>query len=267
MEPVNAKWGSRAWFEARFDTPPDEGDAWGHRWRASQRLRHDRTLEIVRRLQSEGGLDVLDVGCGLGEFSAAMAAVHSTNRVVGVELSEAAVNLARETNAGVDFRVGALPDLPVPDAAFDLVTALEVLYYLDGADRRAAVRELRRVLRPGGHLAFSSALDDGRRYFTESGAVALLEPAFVVEEVRTLHGRLYGVLERPFLKLRTKLRRVADATGPIGGIARFCRRSIKVILGFETPAWFLERLARLLPGRPGRSHVMIVARKEDDGVA
>lgn len=265
--PVKANWGSRAWFDARFDTPPGEGDAWGHRWRASQRLRHYYSLEIVRRLQSEGGLDILDVGCGLGEFSAAMAAVHPANRVVGVELSEAAVSQAREAHTELEFRVGSLPDLPVPDAAFDLVTALEVLYYLDAADRRAAVQELRRVLRPGGHLAFSSALDDGRRYFTESGAVALLEPAFVVEEVCTLHGRLYGVLERPFLKLRTRLRGVADAPGPIGAISRFYRRSIKVILGFETPAWFLERLARLLPGRPGRSHVMIVARKEDDGVA
>lgn len=89
---------------------------------------------MVQPLLKAGNLSVLDVGCGLGEFTAALAAVQTANRVTGVELSERAVRRASEGKPGIHFPVGALPDLALPDATFDVV------------------RELHRVLCPGGHL-------------------------------------------------------------------------------------------------------------------
>lgn len=263
MEP---EWGSRAWLEAHFDTPEGEGDAWGNGWRGSQRLRHHLTLELLRPLIASGGRDVLDVGCGLGEFTAALAAVHPGNRVTGVDMCERAVSRAREANPGLSFRTGTLPDLALPDAAYDLITALEMLYYLDDAGRAAAPRELRRLLRPGGHLVFSSTLADPRRYFSERSAVHLLESAFEVREVGFLHGRLYGAVERRPLELWRRLKPLSESERLDRFLARYGRRLIREGLGAEVPARLLERLARRLPGRRFASNVLIVARKEERDV-
>lgn len=97
---------------------------------------------------------VLDAGCGPGGNGAWLAA-HGA--VVGADLSREAlefVSVRRPETAPV---CAALERLPFADAAFDVVAAITVLYCID--DDRAAVRELARVVRPG-------------------GAVLLMEPAF-----------------------------------------------------------------------------------------
>ena len=102
------------------------------------------------------GQRVLDVACGTGlvAFDAARA-VGPAGRVLGIDLSgqmiDAAQRRARErTVSNVDFARMDAEVLDLPDASFDVVLCALGLMYLP--DPEAAVREMRRVLRPGGRL-------------------------------------------------------------------------------------------------------------------
>jgi len=90
---------------------------------------------------------VLEVGCGWGEL-AEWTARDTGAEVVAVDLSSRMVELARER--GVDARVADVQQLPFADGEFDLVVAAWMLYHVPDLDR--GLRELARVLRPGGGL-------------------------------------------------------------------------------------------------------------------
>jgi SAM-dependent methyltransferase len=102
-----------------------------------------------------GGRDVLELGCGAAQWSAALA--RRDARVSGIDVSFAQLKLAhahlrdREVSAGLVQ--GSAEELPFADASFDLVMCDHGA--LSFADPRAAIPEVSRVLRPGGRLAFS----------------------------------------------------------------------------------------------------------------
>ena len=102
------------------------------------------------------GEAVLDLGCGTG-FDALVAAqlVGPAGRVVGIDLSPEMLAVARAGRAGtgfaqVGFAEAQVEALPFPDAAFDVVLSNGVLNLVP--DKPCAVREIFRVLRPGGRL-------------------------------------------------------------------------------------------------------------------
>jgi SAM-dependent methyltransferase len=96
--------------------------------------------------------DVLDVGCGLG---VARRFLSVPRTYIGIDVSATTVELARRLHpeARVDFHVGSLPNLPLPSASVDAAICLEVLEHLENDE--SALRELRRVMRPGGFLIVS----------------------------------------------------------------------------------------------------------------
>ena len=100
------------------------------------------------------GRRILDVGCGLGDDAAALAALVATGgEVVGVDGSQAMVEAARRRHGGVEglsFEVADAADLPFDDASFDGCRIDRVLQHI--ADPAPVVREMVRVLRPGGVL-------------------------------------------------------------------------------------------------------------------
>lgn len=104
---------------------------------------------------------VLDLGCGPGSITLDLAeAVGREGRVVGVDAAEAAVASARDAAAArgdttTVFEVADAYALPHEDAAFDVAHAHQVMQHL--ADPVAALRELARVVRPGGLIAFRDA--------------------------------------------------------------------------------------------------------------
>jgi SAM-dependent methyltransferase len=99
------------------------------------------------------GKHVLDAACGPGLYAAEL--IRRGAEVVGFDQSPRMVEIARERASQGDFRVHDLAD-PLswlPDDSVDLVLFALAIEYVD--DRVAALRELRRVLRPGGALVFS----------------------------------------------------------------------------------------------------------------
>jgi ubiquinone/menaquinone biosynthesis C-methylase UbiE len=101
------------------------------------------------------GLGLLDVGCGPGTLTADLARHVPGGRVVGIDrsadvIAKAAAHAAT-AGVAVEFAAGDVYALAFPDAAFDVVHAHQVLQHL--TDPLRALREMRRVLRPGGLLA------------------------------------------------------------------------------------------------------------------
>ena len=106
-------------------------------------------LQVLNRYIGKGRDDrrrILDVGCGTGTMLAYLSAF---GRVQGVDVDEEAVGYCHERGL-LDVSLGEAAKLPFPEGTFDLVTALDVVEHLD--DDAAALREMRRVLRPGGYL-------------------------------------------------------------------------------------------------------------------
>jgi SAM-dependent methyltransferase len=102
------------------------------------------------------GVSVLDVGSGPGTITVDMARLVAPGDVLGIDTSDQVVadaaGLAADNGlANVSFRVADAYRLDLPDDAFDVVHAHQVLQHL--ADPVAALREMRRVLKPGGILA------------------------------------------------------------------------------------------------------------------
>ena len=101
------------------------------------------------------GMRLLDCGCGPGTITLGLAAAVAPGEVVGVDLRPemvaAATALATERGVTtVRFEVGDIYALPFPDGAFDAAFAAQVLFHL--REPLAALKELRRVLAPGGVL-------------------------------------------------------------------------------------------------------------------
>jgi ubiquinone/menaquinone biosynthesis C-methylase UbiE len=107
---------------------------------------------VLEFLSPVEGKRILDAGCGDGVYS--LAATERGALVTGVDLSEDMLAAVRARSAArgvaVDWRQGDVMALPFPDSSFDLAIAITLLCLVP--DPRTAVRELARVLVPGGRL-------------------------------------------------------------------------------------------------------------------
>ncbi len=157
----------------------------------------ERRLAFLRA-EVRAGDRALDLGCGTGDFTAALA--EAAAEAVGVEVAEAALERARTRHPELDFRLVPIDGpLPFEDGSFDLVWTSEVIEHV--ADTGQWLSEVRRVLAPAGRLLvttpshgrlrvalggverFSEPLGDHLHLYTRRSLRTLLEE-FGLREVR-----------------------------------------------------------------------------------
>jgi SAM-dependent methyltransferase len=102
--------------------------------------------ETIAALRLPARARILDAGCGSGRNMIELA---HHGEVTGVELSDASADLARARHIG-EVVEGSVMEMPFPTDSFDLAASLDVIEHLE--DDRGALRELRRVVVPGGAL-------------------------------------------------------------------------------------------------------------------
>ena len=102
------------------------------------------------------GMRVLDIGCGTGTLLVQTLRAHPDALIVGLDPDPKALARARAKleRAGLEARLdqGFANELPYEDASFDRVLSSFMLHHLEGEVKAAALREARRVLRPGGSV-------------------------------------------------------------------------------------------------------------------
>jgi SAM-dependent methyltransferase len=215
-----------------------------HWWYRGRR----RVLEdVIAGLGLPEDARILDAGCGSGRNMVELAR-HGT--VTGIELSETSVRLARERGAG-EVVLGSVTEMPFAEDSFDFAVCLDVIEHLD--DDGAALRELRRVIAPGGALLVTvpayqwlwsghDEVNHHKRRYTDSTLQAVAERSGWVQ-ARSTH---FNALLLPVAIML----RVLD---------RFSRKTTESSLDLWVPPqplnWLLERPLRLeasLIGRGGR---------------
>jgi SAM-dependent methyltransferase len=107
--------------------------------------------ELITAAGVRQGQRVLDVGCGPGPLTTALAALLGADLVSAVEPSEPFAQACRERVPGADVRVAAAEELPFEDDTFDATLSQLVVNFLDDAPR--GLLEMRRVTRPDGVVA------------------------------------------------------------------------------------------------------------------
>lgn len=159
-----------------------EGNAetWTRQSRAGFDVYRDllNTPAFLDILPKVTGLTGLDLGCGEGSNTRLLAARGA--KMTAIDIAPTfiahALEIEKKDPSGIDFQVADGSALPFADCAFDFATAFMSL--MDMADQAAALREVERVLRPGGFFQFS-----------------ILHPCFITPNHRTLRdddGRVTG---------------------------------------------------------------------------
>ena len=114
---------------------------------------HRRLVELAA---IEPGHRVLEIGCGTGNLALRAQRMHPDAEVVGIDPDPLALERARRKadRAGLPVRWdrGKAGELPYPDESVDRVLSAFMFHHLDDAEKKSALAEVRRVLRPGGQL-------------------------------------------------------------------------------------------------------------------
>lgn len=132
-------------------------DPWGARARDWAEIEDENSRALFDRLHALLGVGdrtrLLDIGCGTG--LAAQLAARRGAQVAGLDASAGMTELARDRTPGGDFRVGDMAQrFPWDDASFHAVTLANTLFF--SSDLEATLREVARVLAPGGRVAFTT---------------------------------------------------------------------------------------------------------------
>jgi SAM-dependent methyltransferase len=209
---------------------------------------------------------ILDLGCGSGRFSSLFAEVFQA-RVIGLDPAVAMLRAAKQGAGGDNLIYAAArsEQLPLADCSCDLAWLSQMIHHV--RDREACARELRRVLRRGGHVlvrgAFADRLDGfptflrffpGTRpimsQFPTTGQVqeAFRSAGFSVVEQRRVPQRSCNNLAE--LAERTRLR--ADSTLSLLSDAEFerCQRALERAAREEPPAPVIEIIDLLVLQAP-----------------
>ncbi len=158
------------------------------RWRVFARL-YDPVLALAMRERSfrslmrkrvgadlpDGGTAV-DVGCGTGTFAIGLAAERGDAKTIGVDGDPEILAMARDKpGAGaVEWAEGMAQEIPLADGSADVVTTSLVLHHLLSDDKRRALAEAKRILKPGGRLHIA---DFGRPRDPLTGALFFVSQA------------------------------------------------------------------------------------------
>jgi SAM-dependent methyltransferase len=172
-----------------------------HWWHGGMRAIVAATLDPLYNTNTRHDLRILDAGCGTGGN---VRFLRRYGHVVGLDLAPEALELGAAQLRGVLAR-GSVLGLPFASASFDLVTSFDVLYHRGVPDETVALREVRRILRPGGRLLIrlpayeflrskhDRAVHTRRRYTASAVRHLLHEAGFTMERCTYINSLLFPV--------------------------------------------------------------------------
>lgn len=123
------------------------------------------------------GMRLLDCGCGMGALTTSLAEWLAPGDVIGIDREDSQINAARDWARqkgvkNVRFETGSIYEIPYPDASFDAAFAYTVLEHT--REPLQAIREMRRVLKPGGVIGLCDPDYEGQLWAPASPGLAEL---------------------------------------------------------------------------------------------
>jgi ubiquinone/menaquinone biosynthesis C-methylase UbiE len=198
---------------------------------------HALVADALARHLPAGPARLLDAGCGAGGLIRRLSAQRPQWSWTGVDFSPLACLLARERTSA-EIAQASLDRLPFPDGHFDGAVCADVLYHLE--DDTAALRELRRVLRPGAVLAvnapaygwlwsYHDVAVEGRRRYTRSALTAKLRAT----GWRPVSATYWNTLLFPLIVFRRKLLPPPKAGSDVHEYSGLAESAGRVVLALE----------------------------------
>jgi cyclopropane fatty-acyl-phospholipid synthase-like methyltransferase len=178
-------WDSRAESEPLVATAAHDATDWPTYWASGQ-----RDLDLVLSVAREGGdlgtYTALEIGCGLGRL--ARLAAEEFDHVIATDISPQMLKLASEKAAMPNITYVLLASnlkLPAPDRSVDLVYAWTVFRHTSELIFAGYLDESRRVLKPGGYIAFEALIRDQGTPFKPSVSNPVSEREYTRQELES----------------------------------------------------------------------------------
>lgn len=279
------KYGDKEWFDQMFSTFEEGEDKWFVQIRESQKFRYNLCFDFVKDYVDQSDQKILDIGCGLGDFTEQLRLSNEQNQFFGMDISANAVEGGNKKYPRIRFKQGALPEVTW-DQSFDGVLAMECVNYLKGDDRDLTFKNIYNSIAPGGWFFFTTALYQPQTYFYEDEAIQRIEKAgFTVAKRSYNYANIYYKLEKIFVKILFHHRDISG--GNLAHKPDLTKREKKIVALLSTPvlgsiyrlkvkfwAWIARgivknrTLVKLFQtvgksvGTSGKSHLLVIAIKE-----
>jgi len=253
--------GTKRYFDELYG---ENNEPWSISIRESQKYRFKQYFKLLNNHNIKSN-NCLDVGCSLGQFTINLLSL--SLKVIGVDISKDAIikcNSQYKNIKNIQFEFGKLPKLSYSNNSFDLITCLEVLYYLSDNDKRVAILELYRVLDKKGYILFSVVLDK-KPYFKFWELEILMELYFKIIETKYLYSNLYYPLESFLLRLfqfHNKLTKKCGLLKLFWPLFYIYTLLMKLYLKWWFPITFNNFIGNLLFAKNKAQNVIILARKK-----
>ncbi len=248
-----------AWFNAMIDRLQEKAWRWG--------LQHCHLVEQSR---------VLDVGCGTGRWLRR----YQQDKVqpFGLDATHDMVRRAADGGLICPLVVSHAQRLPFLAGAFELVSAVTVIQHIPPADQRDAIREMARVLRPGGHVLLLDLIrGKGPHIFPQRPEAWIDEARSTGLSLVSWTGQEYLFLDRAFVWVAQTVRTLTGHASAPTLPARACRsgETDRRKVAGKTLYWamrrvtcmlseWLEPLARRVCPRGWATHGLFVFRRDID---
>jgi SAM-dependent methyltransferase len=187
------------------------------------------TEDLIAQSRPSDGDRVLDIACGTGFVSTR---ISPTCKITGIDVNEGMLAVAKQ-NEAIEWHLGSATEMPFKDASFDIALCQQGLQYFP--NRVAAVKEMARVLVPGGRVSLNVWGPIERQPFHSSLLDAIT--TFLGPEHKSVFDLAFS------LNTAEELHTLADAVGLRGARVRFEHRTIR----HPDPDKFIDGFMRSTP--------------------
>ena len=158
--------------------------------------RENTLKNLISKYKIKNGL-ALDLGCGYGDKAFFMESLGF--KVFAIDISSVAIREAKKKTSKVSFICADIRDLnkvsPLRDKRFDLILDLFTSHFLNGNQMRSYVKEISKLIKPGGYLIMNV-------YAKDSKIHSNIDRALFPNDVEDLYSKYFVVLERRRVKAR-----------------------------------------------------------------